>query len=381
MERDEEEDRRNRFGHLLKPIRDLAENFNIDLAHELEDYLDDLETITISFNDTDQGIKKLNFAEAALLIRGSSLIYSKKVDYLYDLVFKVLDSVTAQRDKRIRVDLHEDNDGSDNNGTTNGATSTADFVQAFLSLDDIPEADNISLGGQEYESTTHARAEWDVDARRSNAVNFAVPLAFLQAANIHSTNSNNFKLSTSHVHASGALLLNPSSSMQYHHLSDNTTAMCLSSGLLGGPPNTTHGCHHSAKSPGMQDAAQNAAAAAAAAYDDYGDDFGGDGGGMDEYGGDGGFDEADYSHVSHGAGSPSVSQRLFSQPEDGMDGMDGIDNNRASDPGHCAAVSVPPVDHWIFHEPHDQAHRGKKAFRMGKYKLCRVHSACFFLVV
>jgi len=32
----------------------------------------------------------MNFAEAALLIQGSVCIYSKKVDYLYSLVFEVL---------------------------------------------------------------------------------------------------------------------------------------------------------------------------------------------------------------------------------------------------------------------------------------------------
>ena len=37
-----EEHRRGRFAHLLKPIRDLAENFSIDLAAELEDYLEEL---------------------------------------------------------------------------------------------------------------------------------------------------------------------------------------------------------------------------------------------------------------------------------------------------------------------------------------------------
>jgi hypothetical protein len=29
----------SRFAHLLKPIRDLAENWSVDIAHELEDYL------------------------------------------------------------------------------------------------------------------------------------------------------------------------------------------------------------------------------------------------------------------------------------------------------------------------------------------------------
>ena len=40
--------------------RDLALNWNIDIAHELEDYLDVLEDITISFDEEDQN---LNFAE------------------------------------------------------------------------------------------------------------------------------------------------------------------------------------------------------------------------------------------------------------------------------------------------------------------------------
>ena len=29
----------DKFSHLLQPIRDLAANWNIDIAHELEDYL------------------------------------------------------------------------------------------------------------------------------------------------------------------------------------------------------------------------------------------------------------------------------------------------------------------------------------------------------
>ena len=54
-----------RFAHLLKPIRDLAENFSIDLAHELEEYLDQLEHTQFSF----EGGACVDFAEAALLIQ------------------------------------------------------------------------------------------------------------------------------------------------------------------------------------------------------------------------------------------------------------------------------------------------------------------------
>lgn len=66
-----ENNREARFYHLLQPIRDLAESWNIDVARELEDYLDELEGITISF---DGGKTSLNFVEAALLIQVCTMI-------------------------------------------------------------------------------------------------------------------------------------------------------------------------------------------------------------------------------------------------------------------------------------------------------------------
>ncbi len=60
------DDKAARYGHLLNPIRDLAQNWNIDVARDLEDYLEELETIEISF---DGGSTTLNFAEAARLIQ------------------------------------------------------------------------------------------------------------------------------------------------------------------------------------------------------------------------------------------------------------------------------------------------------------------------
>lgn len=46
--------------------RDLAQNWNVDIASSLEDYLQDLEEIKITL---DGGASKVNFAEAALLIQ------------------------------------------------------------------------------------------------------------------------------------------------------------------------------------------------------------------------------------------------------------------------------------------------------------------------
>lgn len=67
----------NRFMGLIQPIKDLAANWDIDVADQLADYLDELENLRISM---DGGATQLNFAEAALLIQGSTAIYSKKVN-------------------------------------------------------------------------------------------------------------------------------------------------------------------------------------------------------------------------------------------------------------------------------------------------------------
>ena len=84
----------SRFAHLLAPLRDLQvrsreprqeppahhapfqANWDTDIAAELSDYLTQLEDISFSF---DGGSTSLNFAEAALLIQGSTCVYSRKV--------------------------------------------------------------------------------------------------------------------------------------------------------------------------------------------------------------------------------------------------------------------------------------------------------------
>ena len=85
---------------------------------QLEDYLSELESITISFEDG----RTLDFAEgapprapvccttdrlpldvlslaAALLIQGSACIYSKKVEHLYTLVYQTLNQVVEEKKK------------------------------------------------------------------------------------------------------------------------------------------------------------------------------------------------------------------------------------------------------------------------------------------
>jgi condensin-2 complex subunit H2 len=56
----------NRFQHLSQPIKDLVSNWNVDIASELNDYLDVLESITFSYD----GEVSLNFAEGKKITFG-----------------------------------------------------------------------------------------------------------------------------------------------------------------------------------------------------------------------------------------------------------------------------------------------------------------------
>jgi condensin-2 complex subunit H2 len=62
----ESQEKEKKYGHLLAPIRDMASNWSIDIAKELEDYMEELDTLKISF---DGGKTSMMFAEAALLIQ------------------------------------------------------------------------------------------------------------------------------------------------------------------------------------------------------------------------------------------------------------------------------------------------------------------------
>ncbi|KAJ8381512.1 hypothetical protein SKAU_G00022900 [Synaphobranchus kaupii] len=117
-----------RFTHLLQPIRDLTKNWEVDVASQLGEYLDELEQISISF---DGGKTTMNFAEAALLIQGSACIYSKKVEYLYSLVYQALDFISNK--KRDKQPTSIEQDGQDKDATFG---SNKDKVE-FLTLDDV----------------------------------------------------------------------------------------------------------------------------------------------------------------------------------------------------------------------------------------------------
>ena len=119
----------------FSPLESLTKNWNVDVAAELQDYLTEIEEINFTF---DGGETQLNFAEAALLIQGSACVYSKKVEYLYSLVFQTLDLIMSKRPKAYKSSLDED-------GLDEDADNKYLHSPDFLLLDDIKECHNIDL--------------------------------------------------------------------------------------------------------------------------------------------------------------------------------------------------------------------------------------------
>ncbi|XP_051045600.1 condensin-2 complex subunit H2 isoform X3 [Phodopus roborovskii] len=92
----------------------------------------ELDQICISF---DEGKTTMNFIEAALLIQGSACVYSKKVEYLYSLVYQALDFISGKRRAKQLSLVQED--GSNRAVNSGTAYETEDEL---LSLDDFPDS-------------------------------------------------------------------------------------------------------------------------------------------------------------------------------------------------------------------------------------------------
>ncbi|KNC53229.1 condensin-2 complex subunit H2 [Thecamonas trahens ATCC 50062] len=200
---DTQSERSKRFAHLLKPIKDLTQSWNIDIAAELEEYLADLESVAFSF---DGGKTNLNFAEAALVIQGSACIYSRKVEFLYALVYQTLELVSVRK-KKIKSRKPSSIDA-------NGVDADVDFAAdpLLLSLDgeltaasgiDLDEEAEAGKGGSSGATTLLARTP--LSLLRMNTDGAAVgrdPAARMRAELAK------FKMNSAKMHSSsGALML------------------------------------------------------------------------------------------------------------------------------------------------------------------------------
>eukprot|EP00252_Welwitschia_mirabilis_P001368 TRINITY_DN11249_c0_g1_i1.p1 TRINITY_DN11249_c0_g1~~TRINITY_DN11249_c0_g1_i1.p1 ORF type:complete len:168 (-),score=53.89 TRINITY_DN11249_c0_g1_i1:3-506(-) len=139
-----EDQQESRFVHLLQPNnRDLAANWAVDVARELENYLLQLSETGILEN----GSSSLNFAEAALLIQGSTQIYSRKVEYLYTLVLQTLEFIAQKKqDQQEKKSVEE-------NGESAGNIFEEEGEEGFLNVDDVKEEANIDIDEEGYEAS------------------------------------------------------------------------------------------------------------------------------------------------------------------------------------------------------------------------------------
>ncbi|XP_045582218.2 condensin-2 complex subunit H2 [Procambarus clarkii] len=123
-----------RFSVFLNPIRDLTKNWEVDIAKYLEEYLEELAEVQITF---DGGETLMNFAEAAMLIQGSATVYSKKVEFLWQMVLQMLDLLSSRRNVETAVAGGKETGG--------GGKALLDHSMDFNKVDNIGEGRNIDL--------------------------------------------------------------------------------------------------------------------------------------------------------------------------------------------------------------------------------------------
>ncbi|XP_064603130.1 condensin-2 complex subunit H2-like [Liolophura sinensis] len=190
-----------RFAHILQPIRDLTKNWDVDIANHLEEYLDEIESISVTF---DGGATTMNFSEAALVIQGSASVYSRKVEYLYTLVYQVLDLLASK--KRQTQASSVDADGNDRD-----ANFPPDADEEFLTLDDVKVHKNINMksdgedptqGVHPIPRTPMSLIPLDDGEKGKN------PLLSKTGELLGSRND--FKMNTCNIHQTGAMLLDMS---------------------------------------------------------------------------------------------------------------------------------------------------------------------------
>lgn len=229
------EDVESRFLHLLQPIRDLTKNWEVDVAAQLGEYLEELDQISISF---DGGKTTMNFIEAALVIQGSACIYSRKVEYLYSLVYQALDFISNKKREKQPCSVGEDGRDAD---ATFGTEE-----EEFLSLDDIKDS-----------------SQGSVDMRRDqqpSAVNIVplTPMSLVPPEEAEKKNNplfshkgevlasrKDFRMNTCTPHATGAFMLElggllPTGLQDWHHEGSVAGAAGARSSVLGGGREPLH---------------------------------------------------------------------------------------------------------------------------------------------
>lgn len=225
QERQDAEPGRGREGHadqwvkILQPLRDLAANWDIDITAQLDEYM---ESCLSSVDPT-----SVNFAEAAILIHGSASVYSKKVEYLYKLLFDVLDVLISKQTKEgklqssVREDGEEENEIVDDDVTHVGEPGTRGGVRNLIYNDDtflpieLEEAKNIDMVESKESEPTQgsmtpiSRLKEILRIRRAKSA-FVPTIRKASLSGKKTKVGGNLNLATLTIHSSGALVFDDS---------------------------------------------------------------------------------------------------------------------------------------------------------------------------
>ncbi|KAK6111823.1 hypothetical protein QQG55_45165 [Brugia pahangi] len=111
----DEDELSTRYAFLLQPVRDLQKNWDIDISHLLEEFVERIRELSDHSEQEDEEIgggDKFNFAEAAILIQGSTMIYGKKVEYVHGLAQGFYEQLRDKKasQKRILDDVEHTDD-------------------------------------------------------------------------------------------------------------------------------------------------------------------------------------------------------------------------------------------------------------------------------
>ncbi|GMF33274.1 unnamed protein product [Phytophthora fragariaefolia] len=207
----------------LLHMKALRINWNIDLAAELEEYMDKLEHLSIAFDpedgasiarDGDAGV--MNFAEAALLIQGTSVIYSRKVEYLHALVYQTLAHLSKQQDERPPAASQQSADTPQLEDDGDAAAGV--FNHPLPLYDEVEEARAaaITLKGVKHEDeqteSDRRRKRTEAKALHRSKNNIQAAMALMGSlVPDERDHGETFKLLSCNLHASGVLLLDEAS--------------------------------------------------------------------------------------------------------------------------------------------------------------------------
>uniref|UniRef100_A0A915HR83 Condensin-2 complex subunit H2 n=1 Tax=Romanomermis culicivorax TaxID=13658 RepID=A0A915HR83_ROMCU len=239
MEDDIPQDRR--IIQLLEPIKDVAKNWNVDITALLESYMQehDIENININVlpsqsagsyfaSSRTQSTRNslLNFAEAAFLIQGCTQVYSKKVEYLYELTLDLWQSLCkGPTTARPGSDENDEGrrEGAEEHRVIRGHKSRRDDMEEadddgpFAALDELEEGQNINL-----DETVEKKKRNKRSTKRLKHIPLdLVPLEDYEKSGVPLVTKtgevigkkDDYRVNTCFVHNSGALLLDLSNSV------------------------------------------------------------------------------------------------------------------------------------------------------------------------